>query len=170
MSDKPLRPEALAARIRALEHTEAELAHRVEGLRLAIRGAHVGIWDDEFETGHAAWSDSLRELYGVGPEVEATFENFLSFVHPDDRERIRSEVAQSTATGEAFEYEYRFIRPSGEQRWLLSRGRVLLDENGEPGRRVGAAIDITRRKQSEEQRDKWQHRQVRRRENLLPGR
>jgi two-component system, cell cycle sensor histidine kinase and response regulator CckA len=144
---------ALVVRVRALERAEAELAHREEGLRLAMQVGLVGTWDDEFETKEAMWSDTLRELYGFGQAFKPSYEAFLAHVHPNDREDIRRRVDRSTLTGETFEYEYRFLRPDGETRWMLSRGRVLLDENGVPARQLGAAVDITARKQAEEERE-----------------
>lgn len=145
---------ALAVRVRALERAEAELAHREEGLRLALVVGQVGTWDDAFETKQAMWSDTMRELYGFGQDVEPSLGAFLAHVHPDDRDRIRDAVDRATAGGETFEYEYRFLRPDGEMRWLLSRGRVLLDENGVPARALGAVIDITARKQAQEEGEK----------------
>jgi two-component system cell cycle sensor histidine kinase/response regulator CckA len=143
----------LVVRIRALERAEAELAHREEGLRLAMQVGLVGTWDDEFETKQAMWSDTLRELYGFGQAFKPSYEAFLAHVHPNDRDDIRRRVDRSTQTGETFEYEYRFLRPDGETRWMLSRGRVLLDENGLPARQLGAAVDITARKRAEEARE-----------------
>ncbi len=114
----------------------------------------VGTWDDEFETKQTMWSDTLRELYGFGQDVEPSYETFLAHVHPDDVDHIRNEVYRATMSGETFEYEYRFLRPDGDVRWMLSRGRVLLDESGLPARRLGAAMDITVRKQALEDGEK----------------
>jgi two-component system cell cycle sensor histidine kinase/response regulator CckA len=147
----------LATRIRGLEHAEAELAHREEGSRLALQIGQIGSWDDEFETMQTMWSDTLRELYGVGLDETAGYEEFLAHVHPDDREHVRAAVEQATTSGEPFEVEHRFVRPDGETCWLLSRGRVLLDASGAPRRHLGAAIDITKRKHSEAEREKLEH-------------
>jgi two-component sensor histidine kinase len=48
------------------------------------------------------------------------------------------------------ETEYRIIRPSGEVRWILGRGRITRDAEGRPWRYAGVDFDITGRKQQEE--------------------
>ena len=45
--------------------------------------------------------------------------------------------------------DYRVVLPDGIQHWVAARGRVHPDADGKPARMVGAAIDITSRKQSE---------------------
>jgi PAS domain S-box-containing protein len=56
---------------------------------------------------------------------------------------------QSERTEEA--WEYRFIRTDGQVRWMEGRGRIFRDPNGKPLRMIGTNVDITERKQAEEQ-------------------
>jgi PAS domain S-box-containing protein len=48
-----------------------------------------------------------------------------------------------------FETEYRVLRPDGESRWLLVRGKPQFRTNGEFAGYIGSATDITERKRAE---------------------
>ncbi|MDB6168326.1 MAG: sensor hybrid histidine kinase [Verrucomicrobia bacterium] len=75
--------------------------------------------------------------------------HFRDLIHPDDVERVR--VATRTALSERreVEVEYRLFARDGMEKWVLSRGRGLYDENGRPLFLEGLAIDITARKKAE---------------------
>lgn len=63
------------------------------------------------------------------------------------RERVRDHLEGSTPH---FEIEHRMRRRDGTYRWMLSRGVVVRDENGEPYRMAGSQTDIADRKRYEE--------------------
>jgi len=67
-----------------------------------------------------------------------------------------------------YESEYRIIRPSdGMVRWIFGRGRAIRDKDGRPVRYSGVDIDITERKQAEEQLRILMHEVNHRANNLL---
>src|SRR5215467_7581498 len=132
-----------------LKRTTKALRESEERLRLAVSGS-IGIWDWCISTGNLAWSPELCEILGVEAGVERTYEDFRSRVHPDDLLAVESERDTAVRNHEQFDLEYRIVRPSGEIRWLSSRGRGYYDENGNVVRLVGNNIDITERVQTKE--------------------
>jgi signal transduction histidine kinase len=52
--------------------------------------------------------------------------------------------------GDAYEIEYRIIRPDGNQRWIFGRGRVIRDQTERRFATSGVDLDITDRKATEE--------------------
>jgi PAS domain S-box-containing protein len=60
-------------------------------------------------------------------------------------------VQNSLHTSAEYEAEYRVLLPDGQLRWIAGRGRVEFNGNSQPARMRGAALDITKRKQAEEQ-------------------
>lgn len=75
-----------------------------------------------------------------------------SLLHPDDRERAQQLFADYLAgdTRQMYESEFRLLHADGSWVWVVSRGRTLLDEHGQPGSlTVGAHIDITSLKQTQ---------------------
>ena len=74
-------------------------------------------------------------------------------IHPDDRNRVREAREQFASADESdvIEYEYRAKRADGQWRWLLVRETLFTrGQGGAPKQILGAALDITERKESEE--------------------
>lgn len=52
--------------------------------------------------------------------------------------------------GTEYAEEYRLLQPDGELRWVFVRGRCYKDRHGRPKRFLGAALDLTERKRTEQ--------------------
>lgn len=125
---------------RALEESKARLA-------LAQEAANVGVWDWDIRTRNLSWSKELYTMFGLEPgSFTLSFENWIEYIHSDDRERIRRAAEQALNEGREFEEEYRIIRPDGQVRWLVGKGRTYKGGDGHPIRMIGIALDITERK------------------------
>jgi diguanylate cyclase (GGDEF)-like protein/PAS domain S-box-containing protein len=124
----------------ALRESEARLAE-------AQRIAHVGSWEWDVASNTVTWSDELYRIFRRTPEeFENTYESFLRYVHPEDREHVRETIRLAYETGQPFAFEHRLVRPDGDVRVLQARGEVLSDERGERARMAGTAQDVTERK------------------------
>ncbi|POZ52085.1 PAS domain-containing protein [Methylovulum psychrotolerans] len=145
-----LMEDALAARTRA-EAANTALRESEQRLLMAQDGAHVGIWEWDLPTNRYYWSAECERLYGVEPGTLRTNQEWMVRVHPDDLPLIHAQWQDHVERGEDFEVEYRFIKPSGELCWLVSKGRAQYDANGKPIRLSGINLDITSRKAAEEQ-------------------
>ncbi|RON24499.1 hybrid sensor histidine kinase/response regulator [Pseudomonas brassicacearum] len=71
-------------------------------------------------------------------------------IHPDDLSWVQEQVNQSVESGEAFNAEYRVLRPDGTYLWVQASGCCEFNEQGEPFRFPGVLIDIHERKSAEE--------------------
>jgi PAS domain S-box-containing protein len=138
----------------AVERARAETAlHEGEQLlRLAMVGARAGSWDWELSTGKLTWSPETYHLHGLTPanglpDYEGWYDQLL---HPEDRAWVNAFVAQAIEQQKPeLELEFRILHPQDGIRWLLSRGRLILNAQGEPIRLSGINLDITDRKQLE---------------------
>jgi signal transduction histidine kinase len=107
-------------------------------------------WEWDPHADRIVTTDNLAEVYGV-PGIAGVEQGF-ELVHPDDKERHHQAVRQAVATGTGYHSEFRIIRPdSGQIVWLEERGQAVLDAEGEVARLAGVVMDITARKQLEEQ-------------------
>jgi PAS domain S-box-containing protein len=75
---------------------------------------------------------------------------WVHHLHPSDRSRILSEIPALLTKG-AVTLEYRFQGKNGTYRWIHDEARLLRDAAGLPLEVFGAWLDITERKQLEEQ-------------------
>jgi len=74
----------------------------------------------------------------------------ITLFHPDDRERVMSELKNKLLSGSAHETEARLIRNDGRYLWFLFRYSPLRDQQGQVVRWYVAGTDIEDRKQAEE--------------------
>ncbi len=139
--------------INALARRDADLSLRESQVRLdmAIEAAGAMPWTIEVGSGQIWAKDSTKEFFGFAPGSEVTIESFLKSVHPEDRERIRREIEGAVVSREERRAEYRIVRPDGSERWVLSKGKACELDSSHLVRLIGLSVDITKRKQEEEE-------------------
>ncbi|HEY2616805.1 MAG TPA: PAS domain S-box protein [Acetobacteraceae bacterium] len=122
-----------------------------ELLALAEASAGIGVWDLDLATGLLRGTAQFFRIMGLQPTTEPIpIATTRRLRHTDDGERVLRGFNDAVATGaDYYETEYRIIRPDGELRWVLGRGRVIRDACGTPARYSGVDVDITSRKLAE---------------------
>lgn len=120
-----------------------------KNLAQAQRIGRLGSWDWDMTLGTLAWSDEVYRIFGLRPqEFGATYETFLEFVHPDDRELVETAVQKALETGEQYEIEHRVVRKDGDLRHVIEHGEVYLDASGKPIAMRGTVHDVTEQKKA----------------------
>jgi len=155
--------EELEQRIRELEKAEfgrkgAEKALREsqQRMELALQGAELGTWDTALPSGVKTYDRRYAEMLGYTLDELTTMEQFEEELHPNDELRVR-EAWDTHANGEmdSYEVEYRIRHKSGHWVWVLCNGRIVkYDDDGTPRHASGTHLDITERKQAEEEKDR----------------
>ncbi len=137
--------------VNALERSMAEQALREseERLSLAASAAEAGLWIFDKDKGLIWTTRKLRELFHVDPDEDMQLEALIDAVHPDDREDIRRRIQQSFEKNEAFEIDFRVVRPDGGFSWISSRGNLSSGGSGLSQLLMGASVDVTERRQME---------------------
>jgi PAS domain S-box-containing protein len=113
--------------------------------------AGFGVWMWTIATNRVWGSERWLRLFGFELDADVRYEMVIQRIHPDDREMVESTVRRTSMNRGDFAVEYRIVLPEGTERWIAAQGRVYPDEHGKPARMLGAAIDITGRKQAEQQ-------------------
>jgi PAS domain S-box-containing protein len=129
-----------------------ELSEANRQLAEAHEVAKIGAWEWEIATGRVDWSDELYRIHGIEPEaLPMTFDRALGLVDADDRPRIEANVARAfeRRTRDVPDIEYRITRPDGTSRIVVGRGRLTLDDAGDPVRMVGTVQDVTEQRELE---------------------
>ena len=125
---------------------EEALAASQARLTEAQRVAHVGSWEWNIADNRVSWSDELFKIYGIDRgEFVASYQGFLSRVHPDDLGHTTAVIQQAVQDITPFIYDHRVIRPDSSTRMLHTRGEVMADSNGRAARLVGSCWDVTDR-------------------------
>jgi hypothetical protein len=93
-------------------------------------------------TNELTFSDNLYRLLGVEPQsFTPSIENYLKFVHPDDKHIVAKSEETAFKEGKTDPGFYRIIRKDGEVRYIMSVGKFIHDENNRI--HIGIGKDIT---------------------------
>jgi two-component system, LuxR family, sensor kinase FixL len=136
---------------RQLQASEADLYEARERMELAANAADLGMWMWDVPRDEIWITDKGRTLFGFEESEKLDLDRFKNVLHPDDRQRVLHALENTLRTGDDYEAEYRVLLPDGQMRWITGWGQVEFDRNGQPIRMRGAALDITKRKEAEQQ-------------------
>jgi PAS domain S-box-containing protein len=124
-----------------------------ERLQLALAATDaVGTWDWDIGEDRFIADAHFAQLHGVDPAQASRLPitDYLQGVHPEDRALIARSIKHCITHGTEYAEEYRLLQPDGELRWVFARGRCYKDHHGRPVRFLGAALDLTERKHTEQ--------------------
>jgi PAS domain S-box-containing protein len=135
----------VAERTAELRRSEAYLAE-------AQRLSHTGSW--AFNTGGGIhWSEENFRIWDFDPQQgPPDTETVLQRTHPEDRDRVYEVFQKALREKRHFTHEFRIVLPDGAVKHIQTIGHPVLDETGEVVEYVGTAVDVTERKQAEEER------------------
>jgi PAS domain S-box-containing protein len=130
---------------------EEELRKSRERFELAVQGSQDGLWDWDLTTDEVYYSPRYKAMLGYEDhELPNRSEEWEKRVHPDDLERVKSELRAHFKSRESLSWvEFRMRHKDGSYRWIRSRAFVLRDANGRVYRMAGSHEDISERKRVE---------------------
>jgi PAS domain S-box-containing protein len=135
-----------AARAKAEKQAHALRESQID-LNRAQAVAHTGSWRLDTQKNELTWSDESYHIFGVPVGTGLTYESFLSYVHPDDRDFVDKKWKAAIA-GEKYDIEHRII-VDGKIKWVRERAELELEKDGKLLGGFGTVTDITQRKQME---------------------
>ena len=139
-------------RIEEIESQQAELQEAKVVREAMIEAGGIGTWEWDIKEDVITTNPVFAQTFGVDPEEAnqgVALDEFIDGVHEDDRERVVEAIEQAVDECGSYEAEYRIWDDEGDLRWVVARGRVDCDDEGNPRRFPGAVIDITDRKERE---------------------
>ena len=130
----------------ALRESEARLQR-------AVAAGNVGLWEWDLETDEIYYSpDWKRQIGYADHEIAPTDEEWESRVHPEDLPGTLGKMQEYIdRPSQTYTHEFRFRHKDGSYRWILVRASIIQMGPGNHRHMLGAHVDITDRKQAEEQ-------------------
>ncbi|HVA00254.1 MAG TPA: PAS domain S-box protein [Terriglobia bacterium] len=128
-----------------------EIARSEASLSQAQRVAHMGSWEWDIAGNKTWWSDETYRIFALTPQaLTATYEGFLNFVHPNDRQAVERSLEDALRTGKPYSPpDFCIVRPDGSTRFAHTEGEIIRNSAGKPIRVIGTVQDITERKRAE---------------------
>ncbi len=134
------------------KRAEAALAQEKANLDEAQKVARVGSWEVDLTRQTLKWSAETFRIFGLDPASPApTIAEHIAQIHPDDRDRWATSIRQGFAEKRPYQFEMRIVRPDGEIRHVFVNGNPIFDTEGNAIRIFGTVLDISDRKQIEEE-------------------
>ena len=120
-------------------------------LHLAMQaGKSVG-WEWNLKTGRLSWFGDLQTMFGIPSDTYVgRMDDFFRHVHPEDRAMEAKAVADARLNRKPYAAEFRVVTLDGTVRWVSATGQFYYSANGDPGRMLGMAVDVTERRHAEE--------------------
>ncbi len=117
------------------------------------RATNDAIRDWNVKTGALSWPQGLQSLFGYNPtSADGRISFWQQNIHPADHARIAASISDALAgTGDQWSGEYRFRRADGTDLNILERAVILRDGDGSAARLIGSLMDVTARKQLQDQ-------------------
>jgi PAS domain S-box-containing protein len=140
----------LAALFAERRQHEAALVESEARLQEALTAGAVATFVWDARTGSSKRSANAAQILGFESLQPLTASDFLSRIHPDDRERFKALVHGVCPEGATYTVTFRFKRPDRREVWLEEVARGEFDSAGHLVRLKGLTLDVTERKRSEE--------------------
>ena len=136
------------------EHAVRELWQSEERYRIVAEQTGQLVRDYHVSPARVEWSGAIREITGCTELPETDIPVWEEMIHPDDRERVLTIVAEAMRDCSRYFVEYRLREKDASYIHVEERGVFLADEGGRAYRLLAVIEDISRRKQAEEERAK----------------
>ena len=115
----------LAATVAERHQAEASLRASEASLANAQRIAQLGNWDLDRNTQQLRWSQELYRILGQEPGTfEPSLEAFLEYVHPEDRELVKTSIEAALFEQQSYSIDYRLVLPDGSNRTVYEQAAV----------------------------------------------
>ncbi len=140
-------------RARLLDESEARYGTLIEALPAVT---YMAPYNDAGTTSFSFMSPQIESLTGVPTAVWVDDPGlWRRWIHADDRGRFASEIARARSSQRRLSTEYRIVRPDGRVVWVQHE-EVPPRETGGTAYFQGFILDITPRREAEEQRQRME--------------
>lgn len=131
---------------------DAELLRQKDDLAmlgLAEIMSGVGHWSLDIASRKVIWSDEVYRIHGVSrDDFDPSYDDAISFYHPDDQAVVRAQVEGVITTGEEFQFELRLLPRGGQERIVQSRAAAERGPDGQVATIYGVFRDVTEERQA----------------------
>jgi PAS domain S-box-containing protein len=123
-------------------HTDQE----IQQIKAALHAVGIGIWDIDISQNKIVLDATCRDLFGVPPVDNITYDMLLESMYPADRPHVQEAVRKmlQQQTDDNISHRFRTANVNNRSlRWIQVRGQVYFDTAGEIIKLSGVALDIT---------------------------
>ena len=139
--------------VEKLKKDEEALHKSLKSLEQAESIARLGYFERNWQTGDGYWSKGFYELLGLEEKSEApSHEDFMAFIHDDDRIFVKNQIQQSVQDHKPMDIEFSLKKNNGTVIKIHGVADTLVNDQGAPVITMGTFQDITDKKKIEEEK------------------
>jgi PAS domain S-box-containing protein len=137
----------LTNEVKQRRHSEQQLRASEARFSAAARATNDTIWEWDIRTNQTWTNKENIGQIGLDSEQPTTIDSFLNLVHPEDRERVRAGIETAIHSGKNdWLDEFRLRGDDGSYAFVVDRGVIDRDTDGQALRMIGAMSDVTQDK------------------------
>jgi PAS domain S-box-containing protein len=134
------------------KQAEEELLKRGASLEQAQRIGQIGNWEWDIATDKSTYSQELLRMLGIPPSpADFSYQEFLNYVHPDDREMVKTALDEALAGDRPYRADFRVIGAEGAIRYFHTQAETVFDQQGKAAFMQGIVQDVTEQRRVEEE-------------------
>lgn len=138
-----------AANHKSRQRLEEKLEESEKRLSFALSSTGIGSWNLNLRSNNIECSTECYEIIKT-PNFGGTLKDFKRLMHPEDAESVLNKIKTAIANRTVFSIEFRIISSQNKILWLSQRGIAEYDAEGNALRMTGVILDVTKRKQLEQ--------------------
>ncbi|MDF1875355.1 ABC transporter substrate-binding protein [Sulfurimonas sp. SAG-AH-194-I05] len=132
---------------RRLENQKRYLLKIQSNFDRGQRIAKVGVWELDYASNSLTWSTGIYSIFGIkAKNFQSTFEDYINYIHPDDREELKYLYKKSIKEKTDYFLEHRILTENGDIKYVEDRCENIFDSNGHIIRSIGTMLDITEKR------------------------
>jgi PAS domain S-box-containing protein len=138
--------------IRERKEVQFALTQASERFNLLSKATDDVIWDWDLKTDVIWWNENFYDLFGYERNAgHGSIQAWEKKLHPEDKDKVVQKIHDVIEQKEHYwSDEYRFLKADGSVMYIMDRGYMQYDKNGEPERMIGAMVNLTEYKHAEE--------------------
>ncbi|HEY2422438.1 MAG TPA: PAS domain S-box protein, partial [Neobacillus sp.] len=137
------------------KNTELEITESRDHYLRMLENFPSMIWKTD-KVGACVYIDKRWEDFTGKTKKEIIEDNWLNFIHQDDRERCFKIQKDAVENRLPYELEFQMPNKHGENRWIQSISTPYIDNKNNYDGYIGMAQDFTDKKKAEEGRERYQ--------------
>lgn len=147
------REESLNLEVTERSRAEGELRRSQERLQLALEAAHMVTWEWDRMRDETIFSKNVGKVMGIdSPSKAQNSKSWWNWVHPGDLWRHKRTMLKAFVKRDSYVSQFRLFRPdNGILEWLEDHARGIVNAAGKLTGATGVVMDITERKQAEQE-------------------
>ena len=119
-------------------------------LEQAEKVANAGFYEIDISTSRFSFSAGYCEILGITAQEDISLNDYLHYIHPQDRAEVRQVLLQAIMRGEGYSLDYRVKGQNEEWKHLISNGKVLQNDRGKDLKILGSVQDVSLLRQQQD--------------------